>query len=183
MQRNLNVKLVGGTLAGLLVAAVAVHFLHGYQVQRNAYRLLERAEQSVAAKDDDKALTYYSQYLSFVPGDIDAMQKYVEALDRRTPVDGDVVRLTLLMEQVLRAKSNENELRFRLVYRQITLDRYTEAIDNLKKLQSTWPDKAEVLHTIGWCQDAKNDPAKSAEAFAQAIQANPKQVKSYALLA
>src|SRR6266513_2539042 len=104
MRRKVNVKLVGSVLVGLLVAGVTVHFLHGYQVQRNAYRLLERAEQAAEAKDDEKALAYYAQYLTFVPGDIDALQKYVEALDRRTGEDGDVIALTLRMEQVLRAK-------------------------------------------------------------------------------
>src|SRR5205085_6074481 len=65
----------------------------------------------------------------------------------------------------------------------IAIERYGDAIDNLKKLQSTWPDKGEVWHTIAWCYDAKNDAAKSIDAFEQAIRANPKQIKSYALLA
>ncbi|MBI1831499.1 MAG: tetratricopeptide repeat protein, partial [Planctomycetes bacterium] len=180
MQRKINLKLVGIVLAGLFILSVAVHFLHGYQVQRNAYRLLERADRASAEKDVDKALTYYALYLTFSPNDFDATQKYAELLDRRGD-DGDRVHLILLLEQVLRGKPNEHGLRLRLVHNLIALDRFSEAIDHLKRLQASAADKGEVLHMIGWCQDAKKDYGAAAKSFAEAVRVNPKQLKSYAL--
>lgn len=181
MRRKLNVKVVGSVIGVLLVASIGVHFLHGYQLKRNAYRLLERGDQASADKQDDKALTCYQQYLSFAPNDADTLQKYVAVLDRH--VGGERVRLVLLMEQVLRAKPNEHALRMRLVHNLIALDRIAEALDHVVKLQAHWSDQAEYLHLLGWCQDANKDHAKAAESFAQAIRVNPKQIRSYALLA
>ena len=154
MRRKLNVKLLGSVLAGLLAVSVSVHFLHGYQVTHNAYRLLERGDQAVADKEDDKALAYYSQYLVFAPNDADTVQKYAVVLDRRVESGGERVRLVLLMEQVLRVKPNEHALRFRLVHNLIALDRIAEALDNVKRLQTKWSDKAQIMHLLGWCQDA-----------------------------
>src|SRR6516162_4048950 len=112
MRRKLNVKLVASFLAGLLCASGAVHFLHGYQLQRNAYRLLELGDRAVEENDDVKALTCYSQYLNFLPNDADTVQKYAQVLDRHAATGADRVRLILLMEQVLRVKPNEHPLRF-----------------------------------------------------------------------
>ena len=183
MRRHVNIKLVACVLGTLLVLAIGVHFLHGFQGQRNAYRLLERADRALEAKDDVRAMTYYAQYLAFVPNDVDTVQKYAQVLDRHVESYSDQVRLILLLEQVLRVKPNEHELRLRLVHNLIALDRYGEAIDNLKKLEKHSGDKAEVLHMIGWCQDAKTDYAQAARSFEEAIKLKPTQIKSYALLA
>ena len=183
MRRKLNVKLVASFLAGLLCASGAVHFLHGYQLQRNAYRLLELGDRAVEENDDVKALTCYSQYLNFLPNDADTVQKYAQVLDRHAATGADRVRLILLMEQVLRVKPNEHPLRFRLVHHLIALERHSEAIDNLKKLQSHWTDKAEVLHMLGWCQEAKKEYTQAVASFEAAILINPKQIRSYTLLA
>lgn len=183
MRRKFNFKLLASVVVGLLVVSVGVHFLHGYQVTRNAHLLLERGDQAVADKEDDKALAYYAQYLSFAPNDADTVQKYAVVLDRRVEADDERVRLVLLMEQVLRVKPNEHALRFRLVHNQIALDRIVEALDNVKRLQTRWSDKAEILHLLGWCQEALQKYDQAAESFAAAIQANKKQIPSYALLA
>ena len=183
MHRKLNIKLVVSVLASLLVASVGVHFLHGFQLQRNAYRLLEMGDQAVNDKKDEKALTYYAQYLTFVPDDADTVQKYAVVLDRRATTDGERLHLILRMEQVLRVKPNEQEFRMRLVHNLIALDRYAEALDNLKKLRNTWSDKAELIHLIGWCQEAKKEYRQAAVSFAEAARINPKQIRSYVLLA
>src|SRR5260221_7908384 len=104
MRRKLNFKLVLGVLGSLLVVAVCVHFLHGYQLNRNAHRWRELGDQAVADKKDDKALAYYGQYLTFAPEDADTMQKYAEVLDRRAATEGERLQLTVRMEQVLRVK-------------------------------------------------------------------------------
>src|ERR1019366_3777153 len=106
MRRKFNVKLVASVLAGLLITSVGVHFLHGYQLQRNAYRLLEQGDRAVADKEDEKALSYYAQYLNFVPNDADTMQKYAQVMDRRGVSWAERVQLVLRMEQVLRVKPN-----------------------------------------------------------------------------
>src|SRR5260370_22161967 len=133
--------------------------------------------------DDVKALSCYCQFLNFLPNDADTVQKYAQVLDRHAATVADRVQLILLMEQVLRVKPNEHPLRFRLVHQLIALERYSEAMDNLKKLQGNWHDKSDVLHMLGWCQEAKKEYTQAVASFEAAIHINPKQIRSYTLLA
>jgi len=50
MRRSLNYKFLLGLLAGTAVFGTGVHFLHAYQVRRNAGALLTRAEQAEKAE-------------------------------------------------------------------------------------------------------------------------------------
>ncbi|MBI2804433.1 MAG: tetratricopeptide repeat protein [Planctomycetes bacterium] len=183
MRRKLNVKLVAIVFGGLLVVGAAVHFVHGYQLARNAHRLLERADDARGENDLDRALTLYDQYLKFVPNDVETVQKYARALDQRARSGDERVQVVLKMEQVLRVKPGEHDLRFRLVHNLIALDRYPEALSQLRKLQGVWHDKAQVLHMIGWCQDAQKEYAQAVRSFEEAKRTNPKQLASYHLLA
>jgi len=47
------------------------HFLHGYQVRRNASGLLEQADRAEQEKEPIKALEYLSRYVGLVPADAD----------------------------------------------------------------------------------------------------------------
>src|SRR5947209_2393966 len=98
MRRKLNVKLIGGILAGLLIAAAAVHFLHEWQLKRNAYRLLEHGDRAMHDNEYEKARICYAQYLTFVPQDADTAQKYAQVLDRIASSGGERVELVLKME-------------------------------------------------------------------------------------
>ncbi len=182
MRRKLNVKLVFGLLGGLLLTAVSVHFLHGYQLGRNAYRLLERGDLAREAKEYEKAQTFYAHYLTFVPNDPDTVQKYAEVLDRLAQPGADRVQLVKLMEQVLRVKPQEHAFRFRLVHNLIAHDRITDAMEHLRRLEGHWQDRAELLHMIGWCQDAKKDYTQALRTYEEAIRLKPQQLKTYPLL-
>ena len=183
MRRKLNVKLVAIVLASLVLAAFSAHFLHAYQLRQNSYRFLERGDKAVQDKEYDKALSCYAQYLTFVPDDADTLQKYAEALDVRASSIGERVALILKMEQVLRVKPGEHALRLRLVHNLIALDRVAEAIGHLRKLKDHAPDKADLLHMLGWCQDAVQEYPEAARSLTEAIRLNPRQIRSYALLA
>ena len=183
MRRKLNFKLLGIVLGTFLVLAVAVHYLHSYQLTQNAHRVLERGDRALEAKDHDKALLYYGQYLLLVPNDPDTVQKYAQILDRRATSIADRLRLVSLMEQVLRAKSGEHALRFRLIENLITLDRMSEAMDHLRNLERKEVEKPRVLHMLGWCLDASQKHIEAARKFEEAIKAEPTQIESYALLA
>mgnify|MGYP002784730987 CR=1 FL=1 len=181
MTRKLNIKLLLGLLGGFAIVGIAVHFLHAYQLEKNAYRLLERADTAAKAKDYDKSEWYYEQYRSFVPDDVDTVQKLAQLLDARGDEVGQV-RVVLLMEQVLRLKPGEHALRVRLVHHLIALDRIPEAIDNLRKLDKAGHDRAEVLHMLGWCLEAKKEYTQAVKALEEAIKINPKQLKTHAIL-
>src|SRR5436305_6005263 len=75
MRKSLNIKYLGYWLAAILVLGVGVHFLHGFQVKRNAGALKEQAEKAEEAGDLRHAADYFRQYLGFVPGDTDALAR------------------------------------------------------------------------------------------------------------
>jgi tetratricopeptide (TPR) repeat protein len=183
MHKKLNVKLVGTVLGILLSASVAVYFLHDFQLVRNAHRLLDLADRAVANRQDAQALGYYEQYLSLARDDVDALQRYAELLDRQEWDDGEREQLVSIMQQVLREKPTQHELRMRLAQNLILMDRFAEAIDQLQRLEPTWSDKADLWHIIGWCQEAVSDYRSAAKSFEAAIRLNTQQIHSYALLA
>ena len=183
MRRKLNVKLVVGTLGGMLIVTAATYGLHEFQVRHHARVFLERADRAAQEKDYEKALGLYTQYLSFVPNDPDANQKYAEVLERGGVSGEERVRLVVLMDQVLRLKPNEDAFRMRLIHNLIALGRHAEAQDHLQKLLPRSQDKAELHHMIGWVQEAKKDYAQAAKSFAMAVQLDPKRIDSHALLA
>jgi tetratricopeptide (TPR) repeat protein len=182
MRRKLNVKLVTGTLGGLLILSASTYALHEFQVRRNAHQLLEQADRAVEEKDYERALQLYPQYLSFAPNDPDTNQKYAQVLDRSPGSVGERIRLVLLMDQVLRVKPNEDAFRLRLVHNLLALGRTAEALEHLQKLLPRAQDKAEVHHMIGWSLEALRDYSQAAKSFEMAVKLDPKRIESYALL-
>src|SRR6516165_8871643 len=138
MRSKFNFKLVAMVGISFVLVGVSVHLLHSYQLEQSAYRLLERGDKAAQARDLDKALANYSQYLKFVPDDADALQKYVLTLDLQASSAAERVELVLKTQQVLRAKPHENALRLRLVHNLIALGRIDEATTNLRKLKGSW---------------------------------------------
>jgi len=63
--RRLNVKLALWLVIVTLVSVVGVHFLHGYQIDRNAEFLRLQAETAKKDGDVKKAIKQYNQYLKY----------------------------------------------------------------------------------------------------------------------
>ena len=182
MRRKLNVKLVAGTLVGLLALSACAYAMHEYQVRRNANGLLERGDRAFEAKDYAKAELSYAQYLKIVPNDADATRKYAQALDRSAVDVGDRLHLVVVMEQVLRMQPNQDELRLRLIHNLIALGRYPEAAAHARTRLTSAQDKGDAHHLLGWCLEASKEFEPATKEFEKAIQLKPKKRESYALL-
>src|SRR5690242_5664268 len=76
MRRRLDFKFLACLLAAVAVAAVGVHFLHAFQVHRNAHSLLQQADRAGEQGNPEKAAEYLRRYLVYAPGDTDARAKY-----------------------------------------------------------------------------------------------------------
>src|SRR4051812_16122422 len=103
IQRRVNVKLLGQLLGSLLVLAVGVHFLHAYQVRRNAGNLLGQADRAGEQGHLERAADYLKRYLGFVPGDTEALAKYglMLADDRLATTGKARLRAFLALQQVV----------------------------------------------------------------------------------
>jgi predicted Zn-dependent protease len=183
MQRRLNAKVLFGTLASLLVLGGAVHLVHSHQVQRNASSLLHQADRATQEKDYARAADLYQRYLQYQPDDTDALVRCAAALEKSSPSYAAQYQTFLLLEQVLRRQPDREDVRRRAVQAAIDLYRFHDAIRHLEYLLSAAPRRADLLHQLGWCQEAVGQYADSAESFRKAIAQAPGRIESYILLA
>ena len=70
------------SIAVVLVLAMGVHFLHAFQVDRQASLLLTRADAATAGGETKDALALRSQYLQLRPKDGAALSKYGALLEQ-----------------------------------------------------------------------------------------------------
>lgn len=182
MYRTLNLRLLVWATAAFIPAAVAVHFVHGYQVRRHAHSLRGRGEQALAQDRPEQALAHFAQYLGFVPDDRDAREQYARLFDR-VAGPADRVRVVLLLQQLLLDRPNLHDVRFRLVHNLIAVGRISDAAHEIRALEGRWSDPAELKHMLGWCQEAREQYRDAAASFQAAIRLDPKRLDSYALLA
>ena len=63
--KRLNVKLALWLVGILLVSVVGTHFLHGFQLERNADSLKLQAENAVKQGNSEEAIKNYEQYLKY----------------------------------------------------------------------------------------------------------------------
>jgi tetratricopeptide (TPR) repeat protein len=183
MQRTLNVRLLFWTLGTIVVVATAVHVVHTLQVRRNASAYLRQADLAFQEGNLPRAATFLSQYLSFEPGDTEALTKYGLTLDQAAKKPATRARAVQVLEQVLRRDPDRHDIRERLARILIDLGRYREAAVNLEALPPRWPNKGETAHLLGWCHESNGDYDKAAAAYRTAIKEAPAQIDSYVFLA
>ncbi len=183
MRRKLNARLLLGVLVTLLVLGTGVHWLHGYQMQQNASALRERGDRALANGRVRQGLQLYAQYLQYEPGDLVALHKYAEVLDRHASTAAERARAIHVMEQVVTARPDDKKLRLRLVHNLVLFHRLPEAMENLQALLAHDPKQAELHHMLGWCQDARKQYKDAAHSFRQALAHDPQRLDTYTLLA
>src|ERR1700731_1114637 len=135
MNTKLNVRLLSCLVGGLLLCVTCVHFVHGYQIRRQARALLDQARRAEQEGDVVRAAEYLHTYLGFEPGDTDALAAYGLALDKQAS-SSTAARLEayFALEQVLRREPERHALRRHLVDLAMTLQRFTDAQVHLEFL-------------------------------------------------
>src|SRR5262245_12328349 len=156
--RRINGRLLVVLLLALVASGVGVHFLHAYQVKRNAHALLEQANAADRESDPQKLLRYLGQYLVFVPGDDEAMTRYGLALDEHGRTARERQRAYFLLEQAMLREPGRDDIRRRLVTRAMSLGLYPAALGHLEvllqrtpKVQRT-PKDGELEYLAGCCE-------------------------------
>ncbi len=208
--RTFNLRLILA-LAGLfLVAAVSIHFIHGYQVRKNAgaYLLMARDQKDKVQKIIElrqgtqsqfkdaamQAITFYKRYLSLQPKDdlpvrIEYATFLVEDLH-------DYLAAYAQNERILRATidPSDKELfakQLKIRETQIDLARafqeYSDGVYHINELLKARPNDPKLLTLRGEYQLQLDDIAKNREAARKslqlAIQYAPDLLPAYARLA
>ncbi len=114
--KRLNIPLLLVLIIGSLVMAVGTHLLHGYQVTRNAHKLLERAQAAEAEGDIEEQVRILRRYLRHVPEDTEQLKVLLRAnKDQALSVDNVNVRELMVqfnsLEKAIRNNPNDVELR------------------------------------------------------------------------
>jgi cellulose synthase operon protein C len=183
MTRKLNLRFLGYLLAAVAVIGVGSHFLHAYQVQRNAATLRQRAERAVAGDHFDEAIREYRRYLSLVPADGGAWADYGLVLKKTAKTAKERTTVLYVLERALRLQEDRDDIRRQIVQVAMDLGQSTDARHHLEKLLSTSPKDAELLDLLGRCFLIDGDYFQAAEYFEKAIKNDPAAIDSCVRLA
>src|SRR5262245_60112880 len=130
MRRRLNLKFIAFLLLGIVLTGVAVHFLHAFQLHRNANSLLDYAATEEEKKDLPKSIFYLRRYLGFRPNSQKALLKLgLLSADHAEKTGsykmGKEAYLTL--NRVLIRDENNKEARARIISLAMKLRRFSDA--------------------------------------------------------
>lgn len=186
MKKHLNVRLVAIVLGCLIVLGVGTHFLHAFQVQRNAHALLDLATAAEQRGQIDDAARYLGLYVGFCPDDTSSLARLGEILaDERMAKTGPAkFRALQVLNKVLYRDPERNDVRRAAVKLAIDLGRFTEAREDLQNhLLKANPSDGELQYLLAQCCDKSADYKSAREWYEKSIKNAPANVEAYFRLA
>lgn len=159
MQRyRVNYVLLAVLVVGTLLGGVGVHLLWKYQINKNADRLLAKADAAEASGDIGAAFESLQQYIQLRPkegkarirfGELAAKAVEMESLEmevrsRAFGQLGEVVRQTSTSEEEA-VRQGSDKLRRKLVDLQMMVGSFDLALGNIKELLLKTPEDPELL--------------------------------------
>src|SRR5262249_38736126 len=182
MKRSINWKFLGILLAAMAVVGAGAHFLHGYQVRRNAGAFLELAHKE---KQDNpqKAIDYLFRYLHFEPKDTDARAELgilLQEQGTKLRSGKTLAGAYFAYHQVLREDEARDDIREKLVEVAMAIRRREDARANLSVLMKK-NDAAKFKLLMAVCDEKDKQYAKAADWYKEAAEAakNAKDPKYY----
>ncbi len=145
MRKKFNVKFFAMLVGVTALLAVGVHYLHGFQVKRNAKTLLDQAHEAQKAEHAYQASELYSAYLIYYPDDAATLAEYgalLEDLSARNPRLRS--RASAVLDKALRLNRDADiETHRRAIKVAMSLGLFSDAKDHLSTLIKAAPDKGE----------------------------------------
>lgn len=185
-RKRLNYRFIACMLAGAAGLGVGVHFVHGYQVKRNAGALLLQADRAKEEKDYAAELQQLSLYLGFEPDDLDARVRFGEALHERAKKAGSYRGLqeaSFQLDTVLRRDPQRGDVRRRQVDIAMSLGRFGDALAHIKVLFNDASHDAELEQKMGLCHERLGRFQDAVVAYEKAIDHSPEKIENYLSLA
>lgn len=189
--RRLNVKLLVALIIASVALTAAVHFLHGYQVDRNAEVFKEAAQRYKNKGDLEEAVKNLSRYMKYRGDDVDAICVYAMWWADLIEQKGDnahpehVRRVPLMLEQALRSAPDRDDIRRRLARTNLETGRPRDALVHFNLLLEKPENKedAELHLLIGTCYEQDKNYDKAKEFYDKAKALAPGDVDIYVQLA
>lgn len=137
--KRLNIKLLVWLIVTPAVLAIGIHFLHAYQIDRNAGSLRFQAEEAVKAGKTEDAIRFYSQYLKH-RDDAEAYGELArlaaDVADKPEANRAQIFRAYQIMEEATRRHAELTDTRKRLIDYSMKYGRFRDAIDHIDRLRS-----------------------------------------------
>jgi cellulose synthase operon protein C len=175
-KRSINYVAVVVLLVGCILLGVGVHFLHAFQVKRNAHILLEQADQAEQKGENQQALVYLAQYLGMVPNDTAVLARYGLLADKQARNGKEHQRAFEVLDKVLRLDSSRADIRRHVARLAIDLRLFSDAHHHLGILQKDDPTAVELLHLQARCEAGELHFAEAVNYYQQAVTSAPTQV-------
>ncbi len=135
--RRLNVKLTLWLVGITLFSVVGVHFLHGYQIDRNAEFLRIQAQAAEKNGNAKEAIKQYNQYLKYRddPEGYSALAGLVVEIAKETDATRqDKFKAYNTLEVAIRRHPDLEDVRRRLIEYTMALGRWDEAREHIRYL-------------------------------------------------
>ncbi len=197
MRRTLRLGRLAVVLVAVVVFGVGVHFLHAFQLKRNASVLKDQAEQAQKQADEaktagdsvkaaealGKAADYYGRYLGFHPDDPEALAHYGLLLNELAKSPLQKQRAFFVLEKAVRLDPARDDVRRKLVDLAVSIGRTLDAREHLKTLLEASPADPELEYQMGRCEEADGHFADAKVYYEDSIQDGPRRVDTYVRLA
>ncbi|REK11586.1 MAG: hypothetical protein DWQ37_13820 [Planctomycetota bacterium] len=163
--RRLNVKLALWLVGITVFSVVGVHFLHGYQVKRNAEGLKLRAEQARKDGDINEAISTYNQFLRYRDdreGYKALAELVVEVANEADATRRDKVRAYSILEEAIRRHPDLDEVRTSLVDYTLGMRRWGDTLEHINTIQANRaernePPDTELVYKAALCKFLSGD--------------------------
>jgi len=176
MSQRINLRLICYSIACFAIVAVVVHFLHSWQLQREARIFLVKAQEAEAGGNVGRAIDLYGKYLSVVPKDVDAKAEYGSLL----AAVGAYEAAFSAFEAVLRLDESRSDIRRKAVKTAIATNRVSDARDHLENfLLKEFPEDAELLELEGLCLAKSGKSLDAGREFLAAIKQERTRISAY----
>jgi tetratricopeptide (TPR) repeat protein len=137
--KHLNLRLLVWLITVPAVLGIGIHFLHAYQIERNAGSLRARAEEAQKAGKTEEAISQYLQYLKH-RDDANAygeVAKLVaDAAEKTDATQKDVYRAIQVLEAAVRRHTELTDIRRRLADLYLKYGRFRDAMDHLDRMRT-----------------------------------------------
>src|SRR5262249_33776308 len=135
MKRRLHFPFLVALLLALCLLGVGTHFLHAYQVKRNASSLLTLADEAEQAGELARSVDYLSRYLGLPPADAAVPARHALVTEKLARSPGARARAFLALERVLQRNPERADVRRRAAAVAMELRRFHDANDHLTALE------------------------------------------------
>jgi tetratricopeptide (TPR) repeat protein len=182
LQRTVNVRFLCILAGSLVLLTLGVAFLHGYQVQRNAKVIKDRAQQAEDGKEFERAARYYQTYLGYVPNDVEAKKAQARCLEHKEEkrkTRADWTRELFLLEQVLQREPENHEIRRRVIQLTMGMQRVNDAIEHITELLKSSPKDAELERWYAACLVRKGDDVQAEQLLRKAVEHDKQDLAGY----